>query len=189
MESLTCNRCHKSLPKKSFLKHPQNMHSKVHKQCSDCRDRHSKTEANKRPSLGDLDLSRPAKKPRGRPPKDPHPIDGPHLPDLECPPTHQTITPQPVNAFDTPDSSPLSSSSPLHRRWNDSQQSPGAFQRRRLVAQKNRANRAARRSEEPHVSPHRGPHSEAQSSFNTSQCLQFIVYTVYSCHSNKIVHI
>jgi hypothetical protein len=116
------------------------------------------------------DVNIPTKKARGRPPKDPHPTDGPHLPDLEleCPPTNRTITPRPVNAFDTPDSSPLSSSSPLHRRWNDSQQSPGAFQRRRLVAQNNRANRAARRNEQPHVSPHRGPYSETQSSFNSS---------------------
>ena len=28
------------------------------------------------------DVNRPTKKPRGRPPKDPHPIDGPHLPVL-----------------------------------------------------------------------------------------------------------
>src|ERR1700735_1103681 len=146
MESLTCSRCYNSFPKESFLKNPQNPHSKLNKQCFNCADK------NKRRRTEMSDVNRPTKKARGRPPKDPHPTDGPHLPDLEleCPPTNQTITPRPVNAFDTPDSSPLSSSSPLHRRWNDSQQSPGAFQRRRLVAQNNRANRAARRNEQPH---------------------------------------
>jgi hypothetical protein len=164
MESLTCSRCYNSFPKESFLKNPQNPHSKLNKQCFNCADK------NKRRRTEMSDVNRPTKKARGRPPKDPHPTDGPHLPDLEleCPPTNRTITPRPVNAFDTPDSSPLSSSSPLHRRWNDSQQSPGAFQRRRLVAQNNRANRAARRNEQPHVSPHRGPYSETQSSFNSS---------------------
>jgi len=67
MESLTCNRCHNSFPRKAFLKHPQNAHSKVFRQCSDCRDRHYNTQTNKRPSLDGLDTNRPAKKPRGRP--------------------------------------------------------------------------------------------------------------------------
>jgi hypothetical protein len=41
----------------SFLKRPQNTHSKVLKECSACRDRNTKPGANKRPSV-ELDINR-----------------------------------------------------------------------------------------------------------------------------------